>query len=202
MTGFACPDHPSDAAQTEAERDQDPRAMCSRHATFYQSHIMPYFVHGGCSMPAFARMRERIIPKAHGVVAEIGFGSGLNLPYYDPAKVSRLISIEPDPTMLGIARKRLAEFRTPIELIEGRGEALPLPDGSVDTAVVTYALCTIPDPERALCEIRRILKPGGRLLFIEHERSKEPWRSRWQGRLNGLWADSQAAAISIAPRSS
>ena len=123
--------------------------MCSSHATFYQSHIMPYFVHGGCSMPTFARMRERIIPKAHGVVAEIGFGSGLNLPYYDPAKVSRLIGIEPDPSMLGIARKRLAEFRTPIELIEGRAEALPLPDGSVDTAVVTYALCTIPDPERA-----------------------------------------------------
>jgi ubiquinone/menaquinone biosynthesis C-methylase UbiE len=121
------------------------------------------------------------------VVAEIGFGSGLNLPYYDPAKVSRLIGIEPDPTMLGIARKRLAEFRMAIELIEGRAEALPLPDGSVDTAVVTYALCTIPDPESALCEIRRILKPGGRLLFIEHERSGEPWRSRWQDRLNRLW---------------
>ena len=175
--------------------------MCSRHATFYQSRIMPYFVHGGCSMPTFARMRERIIPKARGLVAEIGFGSGLNLPYYDPAKVSRLIGIEPDPSMLGIARKRLAEFRMPIELIEGRAEALPLPDGSVDTAVVTYALCTIPDPGRALCEIRRILKPGGRLLFIEHERSTEPWRSRWQDRLNGLWGRSQAGAISIEPRS-
>ena len=161
--------------------------MCSRHATFYQSRIMPYFVHGGCSMPTFARMRERIIPKARGLVVEIGFGSGLNLPYYDPDRVSRLIGIEPDPSMLGIARKRLAEFRMPIELIEGRAEALPLPDGSVDTAVVTYALCTIPDPGRALCEIRRVLKPGGRLLFIEHERSTEPWRSRWQDRLNSLW---------------
>jgi SAM-dependent methyltransferase len=161
--------------------------MCSRHPTFYQSRIMPYFVHGGCSMPAFARMRERIIPRACGVVAEIGFGSGLNLPYYDPAKVSRLIGIEPDPSMLSIARKQLAEFRMAIELIEGHAEALPLPGRSVDTAVVTYALCTIPDPGLALCEIRRILKPGGRLLFIEHERSAEPWRSRWQDRLNGLW---------------
>jgi len=177
----------ADFAQTEAERDQDTGAMCSRHATFYQSRIMPYFVHGGCSMPTFARMRERIIPKARGQVAEIGFGSGLNLPYYDPAKVSRLIGIEPDPSMLGIARKRLAEFPMPIELLEGYAEALPLPDGSVDTAVVTYALCTIPDPGRALCEIRRILKPGARLLFIEHQRSTEPWRSRWQDRLNGLW---------------
>ena len=161
--------------------------MCSKHATFYQSRIMPYFVHGGCSMAAFARMRERIIPKAHGVVAEIGFGSGLNLPYYVPAAVGRLIGIDPDPSMLGIARKRLAGFEMPIELIEGRAEALPLEDGSVDTAVVTYALCTIPDPASGLREIRRVLKTDGRLLFIEHERSAGPWCGRWQDRLNGAW---------------
>jgi ubiquinone/menaquinone biosynthesis C-methylase UbiE len=89
--------------------------------------------------------------------------------------------------MLGIARRRLAGARLPIELVEGRAEALPLPDGSVDTAVVTYALCTIPDPAGALREVRRILKPDGRLLFIEHERSPESWRSRWQDRLNGVW---------------
>lgn len=161
--------------------------MCSRHTTLYQNRIMPYFIHGGCSMPTFARMRQRIIPKARGVVAEIGFGSGLNLPYYDPVRVSRLIGIDPDAAMLAIARNRLASVRLQIELIEGRAEALPLPNESVDTAVVTYALCTIPDPGRALCEIRRILRPGGRLLFIEHERSAVPWRSRWQDRLNGLW---------------
>lgn len=162
--------------------------MCSRHVTFYQSRIMPYFIHGGCSMPTFARMRAKVVPKAAGVVAEIGFGSGLNLPYYDPARVSRLIGIDPDPTMLAIAGKRLAGRGRQIELIEGRAEALPLPDESVDTAVVTYALCTIPDPRLALREIRRVLKPaGGRLLFIEHGRFAEPWRSRWQERLNGLW---------------
>jgi ubiquinone/menaquinone biosynthesis C-methylase UbiE len=157
--------------------------MCS----FYQTRIMPYFIHGGCSMPAFTRMRERVLPKARGLVAEIGFGSGLNLPYYDPAKVDRLIGIDPDPSMLGIARRRLAGVRLQVELIEGRAEELPLPDGSVDTAVMTYALCTIPDPRSALREIRRTLKPGGRLLFIEHERSAEPWRCRWQDRLNGAW---------------
>lgn len=161
--------------------------MCSKHATFYQSRIMPYFVHGGCSMAAFARMRERIIPKAHGVVAEIGFGSGLNLPYYDSTKVNRLIGIDPDQAMLGIARKRLPEFSMPIELVEGRADALPLPDASVDTAVVTYALCTIPDPASGLREIRRVLKTGGRLLFIEHEKSASPWRGRWQDGLNGAW---------------
>jgi ubiquinone/menaquinone biosynthesis C-methylase UbiE len=148
---------------------------------------MPYFIHGGCSMPTFARVRQKIVPKARGVVAEIGFGSGLNLPFYDPATVSHLVGVDPDPTMLGIARKRWTDIRLQIELIEGRAEALPLPDRSVDTAVVTYALCTIPDPGGALREIRRVLKPCGRLLFIEHERSAEPWRSRWQDRLNGAW---------------
>jgi ubiquinone/menaquinone biosynthesis C-methylase UbiE len=155
--------------------------MCSGHATFYQSRIMPYFIHGGCSMRTFARMRERIIPRAQGVVAEIGFGSGLNLPYYDSAKVSRLIGIDPDRVMLGIARQQSADVRLQIEMIEGRAEELPLPDASVDTAVVTYALCTISDPQGALREIRRILKPGGRLLFIEHERP--PSRGAAAGRI-------------------
>jgi ubiquinone/menaquinone biosynthesis C-methylase UbiE len=161
--------------------------MRSGHATFYETCLMPYFVHGGCSMQTFARMRERIVPTAHGVVAEVGFGSGLNLAYYDPAKVSRLIGIDPDPVMLGIARKLLRDVRLQVELIERRAEELPLPDASVDTAVVAYALCTIPDPARGLREIRRVLKPGGRLLFIEHERSAEPSCSRWQDRLNGVW---------------
>jgi ubiquinone/menaquinone biosynthesis C-methylase UbiE len=148
---------------------------------------MPYFIHGGCSMRTFARMRARVIPKACGVVAEIGFGSGLNLPHYDPTKISRLIGIDPDLAMLGIAHKRLACVRMQIELIEGRAEAAPLPERSVDTVVVTYALCTIPDPEGALSEVRRILKPGGRLLFIEHERFAEPWRRSCQDWLNGVW---------------
>jgi ubiquinone/menaquinone biosynthesis C-methylase UbiE len=164
-------------------------------ATFYQTRVMPYFIHGGCSMRTFARMRERIVPRADGVVAEVGFGSGLNLPYYDPAKVSRLIGIDPDPVMLGIARKRLADVRLQIELIERRAEELPLPDASVDTAVVAYALCTIPDPASGLREIRRVLKPGGRLLFIEHERSAEPSCSRWQDRLNGVWRRIAGGAI-------
>jgi ubiquinone/menaquinone biosynthesis C-methylase UbiE len=124
--------------------------MCSHHAGFYQHYIMPYLIHGGCSMSSFERMRARIVPRAEGVVAEIGFGSGLNLPFYDPARVSRLIAIEPDPVMLGIARKGIDKYRIPVELLQARGEDLPLADASVDTVAVTYALCTIPAPETAL----------------------------------------------------
>lgn len=161
--------------------------MCAKHPGFYDRRIMPRFVHGGCSMRAFAQMRAWLVPRAQGVVAEIGCGSGLNLPYYDATKVSRFIGIDPDPAMLAIARKSLGDVRLPIELVEGRAEALPWATSSVDTVVITYALCTIPDPLRALQEIRRILKPGGRLLFIEHERSSGRMLGRWQDRLNGLW---------------
>ena len=164
--------------------------MCSRHSNFYQKYVMPYFVHGGCSMSAFSRMREKIVPRAEGVVAEIGFGSGLNLPYYDPGKVSRLIGIEPDPAMLRIARKQMGKYPIPLELLEARGEELHLPDASVDTVVVTYTLCTIPDPDaatymliiplhpasdskipraaaaRALDPGRRFSAPGGEQTFL------------------------------------
>ena len=159
--------------------------MCSGHATFYQSRIMPYFIHGGCSMRTFARMRERIIPRAHGVVAEIGFGSGLNLPYYDPAKVSRLIGIDPDPVMLA-SPASACRCAAADRAHRRSGGGVAVPDASVDTAVVAYALCTIPDPGRA-ARNPPYPETGRPLLFIEHERSAEPWRSRWQDRLNGVW---------------
>lgn len=159
--------------------------MCSCCAIFYQRHIMPRLVHNGCTMQAFARMRARIVPDARGVVAEVGFGSGLNLPFYDAAKVTRVIGIDPDTTMLGIARRQPNHRRLPLEFVEATAEELPLANASVDTVLVSYALCTIPDPEAALRQIRRVLKDNGRLLFLEHGRSDQ--RGRWQDRFNTLW---------------
>jgi ubiquinone/menaquinone biosynthesis C-methylase UbiE len=161
--------------------------MCAGLPSFYERRIMPCLVHNGCAMRAFSRMRARTVPQARGVVVEVGFGSGLNLPYYDPARVERLIGIDPDARMLAIARRRIGDFPPAVELVEAGAERMPLPTRCVDTAVVTYALCTIPDPAAALDEIRRVLKPEGRLLFIEHGRSEVPWCGRWQDRLNGVW---------------
>jgi SAM-dependent methyltransferase len=153
--------------------------------SFYHRHIAPYVVHSGCSRGAFSSMREKVIPLAAGTVVEIGFGSGLNLPFYDAAKVSRLIGIDPDEAMLGMARQQRSGL--PLEIVQGRAESLPLDSRSADAAVVSYALCTIADPLRALAEIRRVLKPGGRLLFLEHGLWDRPWRRRVQERLNGPW---------------
>jgi ubiquinone/menaquinone biosynthesis C-methylase UbiE len=161
--------------------------MCmSRIGTLYHRHVAPIVVHGGCSMSAFTRMRQRVIHGAEGTVVEVGFGSGLNLPHYDPGKVKHLIGIDPDPSMLAIAQREMARATVRAECLQASGENIPLESGYADTAVVSYALCTIPNPSAALGEIRRILKPGGRLLFLEHGRS-ERWHGSLQDRLNRPW---------------
>jgi ubiquinone/menaquinone biosynthesis C-methylase UbiE len=161
--------------------------MCVTHAaTFYDRHIAPIVVHRGCSMGPFTRMRQRVIHEAEGTVVEVGFGSGLNLPHYDPGRVTKLVGIDPDPSMLTIARREVARSAVRADCLEAGGESIPLESGYADTVVVSYALCTIPHPLAALAEIRRILKLGGRLLFLEHGRS-ERWHGRLQDRLNRPW---------------
>ncbi|UDL92087.1 class I SAM-dependent methyltransferase [Mesorhizobium sp. PAMC28654] len=161
--------------------------MCQSCLSWYARCIAPYLVHAGCSANAFAHMRKRMIPRAGGIVVEVGFGSGLNLPYYDAAKVKRLVGVDPDGTMLGLAEPKTRSLPFSVECIRAGGERLPLIDSFADTVVVTYAFCTIPDPEAALTEIRRILRPLGQLIFIEHGRAERLRCRRWQERLNGLW---------------
>jgi ubiquinone/menaquinone biosynthesis C-methylase UbiE len=161
--------------------------MCQSCLSWYARCVAPYFVHAGCSANAFADMRRRMMPQAEGIVVEVGFGSGLNLPYYDPARVRRLVGVDPDGTMLGLAGPKSRSMPFDVECLRAGGEALPLADDVADTVVVTYAFCTIPDPEAALSEIRRILKPTGRLIFIEHGQAAGLGRRRWQDRLNRMW---------------
>ena len=158
----------------------------SRTESFYQRRVAPIVVHGGCSMSAFTEMRRRVIGGAEGTVVEVGFGSGLNLQHYDPGRVEQLVGIEPDPSMLAIAQREMSRATVRAKCIQASGESIPLKTGYADTAVVSYALCTIPEPSAALGEIRRILKPGGRLLFLEHGRS-ERWHGHVQDRLNRPW---------------
>src|ERR671911_593402 len=142
--------------------------MCRYCLSWYGRRIAPYLIHAGCAANAFARMRRRMVPLAEGIVVEVGFGSGLNLPYYDAAKVERLVGVDPDSTMLALAGPQSRSLPFDVECLQACGESMPLTDNFADTVVVTYALCTIPQPEAALTEIRRILKPTGRLIFIEH----------------------------------
>ncbi len=130
--------------------------------------------------------RKRAAGAAEGRVLEVGIGSGLNLPLYGPS-VRHVIGLEPSPELLRMARDRADAAAVPVELLETSAEAMPLDDRSVDTVVTTWTLCTIPDASRALAEMRRVLKPGGSLLFVEHGRAPEPGVARWQDRLDPLW---------------
>lgn len=154
--------------------------------TFYNRWILPHLVHLAMRQPALARYRRDVIDRAEGRVLEIGIGSGLNLPFYG-GSVRSVIGLEPAPGLLRMARKQALHARVPIELLEASAEALPLQSASFDSVVTTWTLCTIPDVSAALGEVRRVLKPGGALLFVEHGRAPEPTIARWQDRLDPPW---------------
>jgi ubiquinone/menaquinone biosynthesis C-methylase UbiE len=148
--------------------------------------VLPRLIGLACGSKPIARQRAKIIPRARGLVVEFGFGSGTNLPFYDTGAVSRIIAVEPSPEMLAVGRR---ERRTdiPVEEIIAGAEATGLPDAVADTVVIAYALCTIPNPAAALAEARRILKPDGRLLFVEHGLAPDPDVARTQRLIEPVW---------------
>jgi ubiquinone/menaquinone biosynthesis C-methylase UbiE len=133
-----------------------------------------------------AAKRKSLLASARGRVVEIGAGTGFNLAHY-PNQLDELIVSEPNDAMRARARRRLDQGGVAATLVDASAESLPLPDDSVDTVVATLVLCTVPDQDAALREIRRVLKPGGRLLFIEHVRSEDPKRAKWQDRFERPW---------------
>lgn len=153
----------------------------------YDRYILPKVVHFTCGMKPNMRQRAKVVPLAHGRVLEIGIGSGLNLPYYDSAKVSKVWGLDPSPEMTEMARRAAVSLPFEVEFIGLPGDEIPLEDSSVDTVVVTYTLCTIPDTAPALRQISRVLRPGGELVFCEHGAAPDARVRRWQDRLNPMW---------------
>lgn len=151
---------------------------------FYDDCLLPYLVHFSMRQDAFATYRQSLVPRAQGLVLEIGMGSGLNLPFYTAA-VKRVLGLDPSRRLLSMVHP--ASTMYVVELIQGSAENIPLVNGSIDTVVSTWTFCTIPDVSRALKEMRRVLKPGGRLMFVEHGRSSEAGVCSWQDRLTPLW---------------
>jgi ubiquinone/menaquinone biosynthesis C-methylase UbiE len=154
---------------------------------FYGERILPHLTDWSCGLPRVTAQRRKVVPLAHGEVLEVGIGSGLNLPVYDAGRVKRLTGVDPSGALLGRARQRAAGLAFPVRLLRAGAEALPLDARSVDDVVVTYSLCSIPALEQALEELRRVLKPGGRLLFCEHGLAPEASVQRWQRRIAPLW---------------
>lgn len=154
---------------------------------FYAERILPHVVTASCSNKPTRRQRQKVVPLARGDVLEIGFGSGLNLPHYDAARVHKIYGLEPSAGMRRKAQPLVEASPLEIEFIDLPGEEIPLPADAVDTVLVTYSLCTIPDVHAALANMRRVLKPGGQLIFCEHGKAPDAGVRRWQDRLNPTW---------------
>ena len=154
---------------------------------FYAKHILPRCLDAACGIGPISKQREKVVPHAEGVVLEIGIGSGQNLPFYNPDKVSKIIGVDPDEHIWKRSAKRRADCQIEVERIGLSGEDVPLDTNSADTVVVTYSLCTIPDAVKALREMTRILKPGGKILFTEHGKAPDEAIHKWQRRIDPLW---------------
>jgi len=155
--------------------------------TWYEEKVLPSLINLACGSKPNRKQREKIVPRATGDVLEVGFGSGLNLPFYDRGKVRHIWGLEPSPGMRRLASKAIARSPLDVELIDLPGEEIPLDDDSADTVLVTYTLCTIAEVAEALDGIRRVLKPQGRLLFCEHGKAPDSNVQKWQDRLNPAW---------------
>jgi ubiquinone/menaquinone biosynthesis C-methylase UbiE len=151
---------------------------------FYEDRILPHLLNLAMRNAEHEPYRRRVLSQADGRVLEIGIGSGLNFPFYTD-RATEILGLEPHPRLLAMAARK--ESIIPAKLVSGSAESIPLDDGSVDTVVTTWSLCSIPNPGKALEEMRRVLKPRGQLLFVEHGLAQEERVQRWQRRLNPLW---------------
>src|SRR5262245_48945116 len=149
---------------------------------FYTNHVYPHLVSLLGNPAPFRKVRAKILALAEGRVLEIGVGSGVNFVHYPPQKVSKVYALEPNPGMIRLAEREGRRTKLEIEFLDLPGERIPLEDGAVDTVVSTFTLCTIPDIMEAIRGVRRVLRPGGKLIFFEHGRSPDPSVRRWQER--------------------
>ena len=154
---------------------------------FYSDHVLPWLCHLAMRNRRLAPYRERIVSAAEGRVLEIGIGSGLNLPLYR-SQARELLGLEPGPRLVEMARHAAQDSTLPVSLIEGSAESIPLESHSVDTVLTTWTLCTIPHAGAALTEMRRVLRPSGRLLFVEHGLAPDQSVQKWQNRLTPIWS--------------
>ena len=155
----------------------------------YSKYILPRLLDLTCSLDGFSKKRQQIFPKARGKILEVGIGSGLNLEHYNHSNVESVVGIDPAEPSIKLAKEKInmLSLPFPVEFIIGSAESMSFSDSAFDSIVVGYSLCTIPDVERALYEIRRVLKDDGRLYFVEHGLSPEESIQKWQHRIAPYW---------------
>jgi len=168
-----------------ARAEREGLAVIFEAMGIYGDWVLPRLLDLAMGMKFVSEERKKCLVGVAGTVLEVGFGSGHNLPFY-PAEVRKVVAVDPSKQAAKLARKRIAAARFPVDYLNVEGEALAAPDGTFDAAVSTFTLCSVRDPAAALGQLRRVLKPGGKLFLVEHGRSDEPKVQRWQDRMNGV----------------
>ncbi|MEY4238894.1 MAG: hypothetical protein RL339_1495 [Pseudomonadota bacterium] len=154
---------------------------------WYDEHVVPRLIRCACSGPAIMKLREQVVPLAAGAVFELGCGGGLNQRFYDPGRISSYAGVDPSAKGLEFARAEAERKGWAHDIRAGAGEAIPFGDASFDSVVCTFTLCSVQDPVQTLKEMRRVLKPGGQLLFAEHGAAPDQSVAQWQTRIEPVW---------------
>ena len=156
-------------------------------ANWYDEHVVPRLIRCACSSPAIMQLRQQVVPLASGAVFELGCGGGINQQFYDPTRVTSFAGMDPSAKGLDYARAAARGQGRAADIRQGVGEAIPFGDASFDCVVCTFTLCSVDDPAQVLREMRRVLKPGGRLLYAEHGRAPDAGVAKWQDRIEPVW---------------
>ena len=155
--------------------------------SFYDKYILPKVLNCTCASKPIRYQRDKIVPLAEGVVLDIGIGSGLNIPFYNKSKINYLYGLDPSKELLDIAKSIAKKNQLEVDFLQCSAESIPLPNRSIDTVLITYTMCTIPDVALSNSEIMRVLKDDGKLLFCEHGLAPDKNIAKWQKRINPLW---------------
>ena len=153
----------------------------------YKKYILPRFLNFTCNLKPMRYQREKVVPLAKGDILEVGIGSGLNLPFYNSSKVNRIWGLDPSEELNEMAQKVAMKSDIEVKFLLAGAEQIPLPDNSIDTVLITYTMCTIPEVELAIKEMRRVLKPEGEMIFCEHGKSPDDHIAKWQNKINPYW---------------
>ena len=156
-------------------------------ANWWDRHIMPRLIGCACAQPQIMKARSRIVPQAHGDVLELGCGGGINMAFYDTARVTSFSGLDPSPALLEKSRAAAQARGMAADIRGGVGEDMPFEAAQFDTLLVTFTLCSVNDQAKVLSEIRRVLRPGGKVLFLEHGSAPDPGVAKWQRRIEPVW---------------
>lgn len=153
----------------------------------WEKYAVPRIIKFACSQPAVMKDRSEIVPKAQGNVLELGCGGGINLQFYDRTKIDKLTGLDPSAELLDYTRQEAKTLGFKMDILDGVGEAMPFADDSFDTVLTTFTLCSVQEGKQVLKEMRRVLKPGGKILFLEHGRAPDKGPEKWQQRIEPVW---------------